>query len=165
VSPVAEESKSQLAGGGLTLLPCLDSEEMAARCREDLNIPRGVAAALGRSAVEAVWKGHYATTRHEKVDWRPLVNAARTGKQSIKPDAPLPTREHRPFPTTNVEVTNETTVRAAKRLVEAGLRPLALNFAKRCSARRRVPWRGTRPRGSSLPVQRLVSHPRRRPLV
>jgi len=129
VSPVAEESKSQLAGGGLTLLPCLDSEEMAARCRKDLNISQDVAAALGRSAVEAVWNGHYTTTHHKKVDWRALVNAARTGKQSIEPGAPLPTREHRPFPTTNVQVTNETTLHAAKRLVEEGSRPLALNFA------------------------------------
>jgi uncharacterized protein (TIGR02452 family) len=125
---VAEENRTELTGG-LTLLPCLDSEEMAAQRRNELDIPGDVAAALGRSAVEAVWAGHYATAHHKKIDWRPLVSAAHAGKQSIKPDAPLPSHEHHPFPTTDVRVANQTTLQAARRLVEAGLRPLALNFA------------------------------------
>jgi hypothetical protein len=36
----------------LHILPCLDSEQMAASRRQELDIPRDVAAALGRSAVE-----------------------------------------------------------------------------------------------------------------
>jgi hypothetical protein len=40
----------------LCIFPCLDSEQMAASRRRELNISRDVAAALGRSSVEAVEK-------------------------------------------------------------------------------------------------------------
>jgi hypothetical protein len=45
----------------LRVLPCLDSEEMAASRRQELNIPREVAAALGQSAVDAARDGRYVT--------------------------------------------------------------------------------------------------------
>jgi len=45
----------------LNLLPCRDSEEMAAARRQELNISRDVAAALGRSAVAAAREGRYVT--------------------------------------------------------------------------------------------------------
>jgi uncharacterized protein (TIGR02452 family) len=116
-------------GGDLNVLPCLDSVEMTAARRRDLDIPRNVAAALGSSAVEAAGKGHYFNGAGKKVEWSLLVNAARSAKRSIAPDAPLPTPKHIPFPETRVQVTNETTLGASLRLVERGLRPLALNFA------------------------------------
>ena len=49
-----EDTMSQLI-----LLPCLDSAERAARCREVLDIPRARAAELGRTAVEATETGVY----------------------------------------------------------------------------------------------------------
>jgi uncharacterized protein (TIGR02452 family) len=113
----------------LHILPCLDSEQMAASRWQELHIPRDVAASLGRSAVEAVREGFYVTKAGEKVMWREAVHAACAAKLSIAPDAPLPTNERITFTETRVQVTNETTLGAARRLMERGLRPLALNFA------------------------------------
>ena len=105
----------------LKLLPCLDSEELAESRKRELNIPRDVAADLGRSAVEAAASG--------SGEWGRLVRAARAAKVSIPPLAPLEPTARTPFPETTIQVTNETTLGAARRLVDRGLRPLALNFA------------------------------------
>ena len=113
----------------LRILPCLDSVEMSAARQRELDIPRKVAAALGRSAVETAANGHYFNRAGKKVDWSLFVNAACSAKRSIAPDAPLPTAERIPFSETRVQVTNETTLGASLRLVESGLRPVALNFA------------------------------------
>jgi uncharacterized protein (TIGR02452 family) len=113
----------------LRFLPCLDSAAMAASRRQELDIPRDVAAALGRSAVEAARRGYYATEAGRRVDWRDAVEAACAAKVSIAPHAPLPREERVVFPETRLQVSNETTLGAAFRLVEGGLRPLALNFA------------------------------------
>jgi len=102
---------------------------MAAARRQELNIPRNVAAALGRSAVEAARAGFYVTKAGQKVVWRNAVQAACAAKLSIRPDATLPSNKPIAFVATRVQVTNETTFGASRRLVESGLRPLALNFA------------------------------------
>src|SRR5215475_12473173 len=115
--------------GKLHILPCLDSEQMAESRRQELNIPSDVAAALGRSAVEAAREGFYVTKAGEKVVWRDAVQAACAVKLSIDPDASLRSNERVAFTETRVQVTNETTLGASRRLVERGLRPLALNFA------------------------------------
>ncbi|WP_299428074.1 TIGR02452 family protein [uncultured Meiothermus sp.] len=113
----------------LHILPCLDSEQMAASRRQELNIPRDVAAALGRSAVEAAHAGRYITKAGQEVVWRDAVQAACAAKLSIRPDATLSSNQRIAFAETRVQVTNETTLGASQRLVECGLRPLALNFA------------------------------------
>ena len=113
----------------LIILPCLDSPDVSASLRRDLAIPRNKAAALGRSAVEATSVGYYLNRRGEKVDWSFEVHAACVGKRSIAPDAPLPTAERIARRETRVQVANETTLQASRRLVECGLKPLALNFA------------------------------------
>lgn len=113
----------------LDFLPCLDSAAMAASRRRELDIPRAVTAALGRSAVEAAHQGYYVTEAGRRVDWRDAVQVACTTKVSIPPHAALPRQERVTFPETRVQVSNETTLRAAFRLVERGLKPLALNFA------------------------------------
>lgn len=113
----------------LHLLPCLDSMTMAASRRQELDIPRDVAAALGQSAVAAARQGYYVTEAGRRVDWRDAVAAACAAKVSIAPHAALPHQEHVAFPETRLQVSNETTLGAAFRLVESGLRPLALNFA------------------------------------
>jgi len=113
----------------LALLPCLDSGEMSAACRQALEIPRQVAAALGASAVQAVNEGRYLDAVGKRVDWSHCVQSARTAKQSIRPDEVLPIPQRNPSRQTRVQVSNETTLCAALRLVERGLRPLALNFA------------------------------------
>lgn len=113
----------------LNLLPCLDSDEMALSRRRELDVPRHVAAELGRSAVDAAIQGHYLDGIGATVEWGHAVSAACSAKVSIPPDADLPTRETQTFAETRVQVANETTLAAAWRLVERGLRPLALNFA------------------------------------
>jgi uncharacterized protein (TIGR02452 family) len=113
----------------LKMIPCLDSDEMATSRRQELDIPRNVAAALGRSAVEASAKGYYVYRAGTKVDWSGYVQAACSAKVSIPPDASLPAGESITFPELQVQVTNETTLGASRRLVESELKPLALNFA------------------------------------
>jgi uncharacterized protein (TIGR02452 family) len=115
--------------GVLSLLPCLDSEELAEARRRELDIPRNAAAALGRSAVAAAREGRYVTRSGREVDWGDAVRAARAAKRSIPPDEPLSCGEPLAFAETRVQVANETTLGASRRLVESGLRPLALNFA------------------------------------
>jgi uncharacterized protein (TIGR02452 family) len=113
----------------LHILPCLDSAQMAASRRQELDIPRDVAAALGRSAMNAARSGRYVTKAGQEVVWRDDVQAACAAKQSIAPDATLPDAVRSAFTETRVQVTNETTLGASRRLVADGLRPLALNFA------------------------------------
>lgn len=113
----------------LHVLPCLDSDSMAASRRQELNIPRDVAAALGRSAGEAARAGLYVTRTGQEVVWRDAVQAACAAKLSIAPDSTLPSNDRIAFTETRAQVTNETTLGASLRLVERGLRPLALNFA------------------------------------
>ncbi len=116
-------------GNGLHELPCLDSNEMSAFRWRELNIPRNAAAALGRSAVEAARTGHYVNAAGTTVDWAHHVQAACAAKRSIGPEDPLAAFERLPFAETRVQVSNETTLGASRRLVENGLRPVAVNFA------------------------------------
>ena len=113
----------------LHMLPCLDSELMAITRQQELDVPRDIAAKLGRSAVEAAIAGRYVTEDGKSVDWREAVQNACANKRSISPYDALPVREHDDFEKTRIQVSNETTLGASRRLVEEGLRPLALNFA------------------------------------
>jgi uncharacterized protein (TIGR02452 family) len=113
----------------IVMLPCIDSADIAASRRMELDIARSAAAALGKSAVEAARDGHYRNRAGDKVDWRLPVQNACAAKRSIAPDDPLPVSNLQPEPETRLQVANETTLQASRRLVEAGLRPLALNFA------------------------------------
>lgn len=112
----------------LHFLPCIDSDQMANARRQELDIPRDIAAELGTSAVEACHAGYYVKDG-QKIDWRDMVQTACAAKLSIRPTDQLPHAEHPKFAETKIQVTNETTLGAAKRLVEKGFRPLALNFA------------------------------------
>jgi uncharacterized protein (TIGR02452 family) len=102
---------------------------MAAARRDELNVPREVAASLGRSAVEAARRGSYLTRTGREVVWRDAVESACAARRSIDPDAALPRAAQTAFPVTRVQVTNETTLGAARRYMAERLRPLALNFA------------------------------------
>ena len=102
---------------------------MAAARRRGLDIRLDVAVELGQSAVIAADNGFYFNPAGEEVAWRHFVDAARARKRSIAPKEPLPKSERAAFSETRIQVTNETTLGAARRLTEAGHRPLALNFA------------------------------------
>ncbi|MFM8441915.1 MAG: TIGR02452 family protein [Methylococcus sp.] len=114
---------------GLICLPCLDSAELATRARHDLDIDRERAVELGRSAVAATTEGMYRDDRGRPVVWREAVQHAIAGKISLPPDHPLPRPPSRRATATRVQIRNETTLVAAKRLVDEGQAPLALNFA------------------------------------
>jgi len=113
----------------MRLLPCVDSPQLSAAVEQKLNIPRRIAAELGRSAVEIARTGHYVNPAGNKVDISRLVADAGAAKRSIAPDAPLPTPQRARSSETHVQVRNETTFEAASRFVANGMRPLALNFA------------------------------------
>ncbi len=113
----------------LKVLPCLDNHELAASRRRELDIPPHLAASLGRSAVDASLKGIYVTEDDREVVWKDAVQAAIRAKLSIPPDFILPSGSGPSFAETLVQITNETTLGASRRLVNRGLRPLALNFA------------------------------------
>jgi uncharacterized protein (TIGR02452 family) len=113
----------------LVALPCLDSDGRAQRCRADLAVSREHAARLGRSALEAIERGVYVDRAGRPVDWGEAVAAAVSAKRSLPPDAALPPAPAARWSQTRVQVANETTLVAAKRLTETGQRVLALNFA------------------------------------
>ncbi len=113
----------------LILLPCLDSEKMSSDRKRELDISRDAASRLGKTALEVTLQGYYYLGEGIKVDIGPYVEAARRAKVSIPPNASLPKGNGTPFPETRVQVTNETTLGAARRLIDQGLRVLALNFA------------------------------------
>ena len=113
----------------MKILPCLDSDTMAAERRRELAIPRHVARELGESALEAIRAGRYLRSDGAVTIWRDAVAAAVKAKVSIPPTAELPPTSIGRVQTTQVQVTNETTMGAARRLLDAGHRPLALNFA------------------------------------
>lgn len=113
----------------MEFLPTIDSHDMAASCRAALDIPHLRAVELGRSAVAAIRDGGYRLPSGAWVDSRPFVDAAVRAKVSIPPDAVLPAAPARDPGDMRVAVANDTTLRAARRLVEQGYRPLALNFA------------------------------------
>lgn len=102
---------------------------MAEARRQELQIPRDVAAALGQSAVKATREGFYLTKVGQAIVWRDAIQSACAAKQSIAPNSVPPSNERGPFEETRVQVTNETTLGASLRLVERGLQPIALNFA------------------------------------
>jgi len=113
----------------LVALPCIDSPDIAASRRRELDIKLNVAASLGISAVDAARDGYYLNAAGERVDWSLAVHRACAAKRSIAPNDRLPEPEARIETQTRVQVANETTLQASRRLVESGLRPVALNFA------------------------------------
>jgi uncharacterized protein (TIGR02452 family) len=115
-------------GGRLRLLPCLDSPDLAETARNELRMPRETAAYLGSTALEAATRGYYLTGSGDRVDWSAQVKRACAAKRSIAPDEPLPAWTRRSTET-RVQAVNESTLRAARRLVDRGAHPLALNFA------------------------------------
>jgi uncharacterized protein (TIGR02452 family) len=111
------------------VLPCEDTDELASRCCRDLDMAPDRAAALGNTAVQAAREGRYQRSDGSFVDISTQVEAAVRAKRSIRPSDALPTPPREPWPETRVGVANRTTLAAARRLFDAGARPLALNFA------------------------------------
>lgn len=118
----------------LACLPCLDSPEHAAARQRELSIPWAFAAELGRSAVEISQQGFYVNPDGQRVEIEPAVIEASAGKHSIRPENQLPEFSTPTFTTTGVQVANETTFGASRRLIGNGLNPVTLNFENSISA-------------------------------
>lgn len=110
----------------ITILPCLDSDKMAQKRQQELRLSRNSARELGESAVAISKQGWYSNSTDEKIALP--VRESISLKVSIPPEFPLPRNERR-FEEMRIQVSNETTLQAAKRLLDGGLRVLALNFA------------------------------------
>lgn len=113
----------------IRVLPCEDSATAAETCQRELDIPRRVAQGLGESAVRASQDGHYLLADGRRVEWSDQVAAALAGRVSVPPTARLPDPPARRIEETLVVVRNETTLMAARRFADRGIRCLALNFA------------------------------------
>jgi uncharacterized protein (TIGR02452 family) len=109
--------------------PVVDSDELAALRRRELEITHERARSLGVSALAAIREGRFVADDGQLVDWKADVDKAVASKVSLPPDARLPATPRARFPETQVVVANETTLVAARRLHDAGIRPLSLNFA------------------------------------
>jgi uncharacterized protein (TIGR02452 family) len=112
----------------LQVLPAVDSAERAETSARLRAIPRQQTAAWGKATLTALGTGTYADAAGRTVDWRGAVQAAVAAKRSLAPDAPLPGPLSPVYSTTGIQVANETTLAAARRLSEPGRRVLALNF-------------------------------------
>ena len=113
----------------LKLLACLDSPTLARQRQRELQIGVPRAASLGISAVMAANRGYYINQAQERVDLSQAIESSCANKMSVPSGATLPEGTTTTHAETLVQVTNETTLGAARRLHGAGLKPLALNFA------------------------------------
>lgn len=93
-----------------------------------MSLSRTKAAGLAVQTATILKLGRYNSSRGRSVNLGDEIRAARQNTVEYPPEAVLPAPEPQSRPTT-IEVVNETTLAAARRLHEAGLRPMALNFA------------------------------------
>jgi uncharacterized protein (TIGR02452 family) len=91
-------------------------------------ISRDMAERFGHEAVAIIRAGHYVSISDRRVEVADAVRHAVANTHAYPPNSPLPIITAH-FENTHVEVTNETTLNAARRLITAGERPVALNFA------------------------------------
>jgi len=91
-------------------------------------IERGRARELGHQTLDILRAGRYRAPSGAPVDIRSALEQAVAGTVSYPPGAPLstPAPGHQP---TDIQVSNETTLDAARRLQGQGLSLVALNFA------------------------------------
>jgi uncharacterized protein (TIGR02452 family) len=83
---------------------------------------------MGKEALRIIEAGGFPTPAGEFVDIGDQVRRAAAGTRSYAPESTLPSTP-RGGKETRFEVTNESTLCAARRLVAEGLNPAALNFA------------------------------------
>lgn len=107
----------------------IDSAELADRWRELLDIDRSLARAYGHETLGWLNEGAYVAASGEAVDLSSLLTSCVDGTTECPPDAELPHAEAGARGEVSIEVSNETSLSAARRLVEAGERPLVLNMA------------------------------------
>ena len=90
--------------------------------------PRELAICLGEEARSIGEKARYETPSGRMVHLKEAIDRAACGTQSYPPDS-VPRESVKGPHETQIEVANETTLSACRRLLDAGLNPVALNFA------------------------------------
>ncbi len=106
-----------------------DSDALARENQGNLLLDRPSARELGRAATKILERGEY-FTNNRQVSIADAVRDSVARTVSIPPDEPLSyTPAAEAAATLTVSVANETSLSAAKRLTDAGARPLVLNFA------------------------------------
>ncbi|MFM7141613.1 MAG: TIGR02452 family protein [Alphaproteobacteria bacterium] len=101
--------------------------------RRLLDIPRDLAAHLGNEAVDVNRRGDYVSPSGRTVSIARTLDHARSSTVEYAPDHPWPAPPPRSGRTPAIEVANETTLSAARRLLDDGVAPTALNFASATS--------------------------------
>jgi uncharacterized protein (TIGR02452 family) len=97
--------------------------------RRLLDIPRDLASRLGRETVGVNRRGDYVSPSGRTVSIEHALAQARSATLEYAPDHPWPPPPPRSGHTPAIEVSNETTLLAAGRLLDDGFPPTALNFA------------------------------------
>ena len=92
------------------------------------HIARELAAQYGREAVRIIESGQYVSTSGKTVQISGLTKKAVEGTESYPPERELAQSARGEFATI-IRVLNETTLGAARSLLNEGYRPVALNFA------------------------------------
>lgn len=91
-------------------------------------VSRDIAARYGQQAVEIINAGEYVPGSGQRIEIAEAVRQAVANTHVYQPDCPLPPITAR-FAATQIEVANETTLHATRRLIASGKWPVALNFA------------------------------------
>ena len=97
-----------------------------------MQIDRTRAAQIGRETIQFLKAGRYKTASGHSVDISDALKKAIHGTVSYPPKSPLPDVTPGSWQT-DIQVRNETTLAAAQRLADLGLRIAALNFASATS--------------------------------
>ena len=106
-----------------------DSSELAERWRVLLDIDRGLARAYGQETLGWLNAEAYVTDSGRTVDLSSLIASCLEGTIEYPPDREASTMELQVPREARIEVSNETSLSAALRLVGAGGEPLVLNMA------------------------------------
>lgn len=93
-----------------------------------MQINRERAARLGEETRQILEQRRYTDGAGAVVEIGPLLDQALAGARSYPAEQPLPPAQPEQYPTA-IQVRNESTLAAARRLASQGQRPLALNFA------------------------------------
>ncbi|HQR66250.1 MAG TPA: TIGR02452 family protein [Thermoanaerobaculia bacterium] len=91
-------------------------------------IPIELAARYGREAVEICASGSYLSPSGSRVSVEPLLSTAKAGTVTYPPDRTVDDVHTGPLQT-SVAVENQTSLAAARSLMDEGYRPAVLNFA------------------------------------
>lgn len=91
-------------------------------------IERNLAALYGQETVQMLKVGFYVSVAGRRIEIAAFVNRAVEGTRSYPANQPINLIQPK-YEQTDIEVRNESTLESASRLIKAGYRPVALNFA------------------------------------